>query len=113
MYYVNYFTDKSGEDKGLYGESFTEKLASNANYANSVIVSANNEKYQTLAHEIGHILLNNADHRSSLVNLMFGSGTRGDAPPLVAGEVTDSRRLTEGQAQIMQNNQLVSAPRQE
>ncbi|MHB1423596.1 MAG: beta strand repeat-containing protein [Gemmataceae bacterium] len=111
VYYVNYLANRAGNDTGGYGESFPARnQLEGSNYANSIIISADDEKYQTLAHEIGHLLLNNGKHDSRIVNLMFGSGTGGDALPQVKGEVTDSRRITADEAKAMQNNPLVTIP---
>jgi hypothetical protein len=102
VYYINYFEDAMGREiPNGYGESFPAKLVTNIQYADSIIVSANNEQYQTLAHEIGHILENNGEHSNSKVNLMYGG-----VPPLVKNTppTTDSRRISATQAARMRNN---------
>jgi hypothetical protein len=110
VYYVNYFVDAMGKEIPTgYGESFPRKLVTNIQYADSIIVSAKYEQYQTLAHEIGHILENSGEHSDSKVNLMYGG-----VPPLVNNTppATDSRRISATQAVHMLNNRpnLLSAP---
>lgn len=106
VYYVNYFADGKGKEKPLSGESFPQGQAMQAIYANSVIISANYEFYQTLAHEIGHVLLNNGNHARSIINLMFGAGTNGEVnlKNYIKDAVEDPRRLTEGQTNAIFDN---------
>ncbi len=104
VYYVNNFVDGKGDPiKDGLGESFPASLVP-AQYANSIIISANFEKYQTLAHEVGHILFNNGKHDSRIVNLMVRGLPQDD------GEVTDSRRIPDGEAKAMLKSKLASNP---
>lgn len=108
VYYVNYLANKDGKPfpTGGYAESFPASRVPDAKYADSIIVSADKEVYQTLAHEIGHILMNTANHvTGSIVNLMAGD-------PRINNTEMDSRRITDTQATLMltQRRNLLSNP---
>jgi len=111
VYYVNYMVRPNGK-RSPFGTSFPAAVYNGPDdkYADSIICtdeSADPSEVggQTLAHEIGHILLNSVedDHVDgqvgiNQVNLMASPGWQ------VNGSVTDSRRITAQQAKAMLNN---------
>ena len=105
VYVVNYFTPRSE------GESFWATGVPDAKYADSVIIRGPTE-YVVLAHEIGHVLMDNGDHPDAnigynRVNLMAAP------PPTVRfGDVTANRRITAAQAKLMlsKRSDLLSKP---
>jgi len=110
VWYVNYLAD-NGVDSHIGGEAFPEsRNGVNAKYVDSIIISEKNLTYRTLAHEIGHILLNAGGHPDgkvdvNQVNLMA-------SPSKIAYWVTDSRRITAKQAEDMLSKRpnLLSKP---
>jgi hypothetical protein len=103
VYYVNFLANKDNRDSGGFGESFYPLRDPDPKYDNSIIISADDEKYQTLAHEIGHVLLDNGNHTGGIIYLMTD-------PPQVNGTATDSRRILDGQAVTMRGSKLAVAP---
>jgi hypothetical protein len=98
VYYVN-FLEKNGAPDYL-GESIPASGAKGlfAKDADSSIISADTEDYQTLAREIGHVLMDGGRHLfgygKNQANLMARYAS-------VHNTVSDSRRLTAAQAKDM------------
>ena len=98
VYYVNYLTNDGSIAAGDPSVSFRASQVPQQ-YADSIIINSRKEVYMTLAHEIGHILMDSGAHPdgnvgTNKVNLMA-------VPYLVARWVTDSRRISEEQATAM------------
>jgi hypothetical protein len=87
---------------GRFGESFWASAVPDSKYADSVVVGQD-RTYRTLAHEIGHILLDDGDHAvargEQIVNLM----TRN---LVLRNDVSDCRRIFAQQGR----NMLVKRP---
>ena len=114
IYFVKKFKDNE-----IAGISYTASVVPDAKYADSIVMKGVTDD-QTLAHEVGHILLNSGDHvpgflgyigdfpifALTIVNLMA-------APHKYLGEITDSRRITAAQANAMLKNRpnLVLPPK--
>jgi hypothetical protein len=96
LYFVNYF-----EIDGRRGEAFAAADVPDSKYAGTVIISVRDREPFTIAHEIGHILLNTGKHVTgpqSSVNLMREGGTS------TVDEHWSSKRLTKVQATTMRGS---------
>ena len=96
VYFVNYLAPK---DNKTQGESFTAALVPAGKYNDSVILSSDAMVYTTLAHEIGHVLMDRMGHP----NGNFGvQGANLMANPFhVSGGVGDSRRINSVQTSVV------------
>jgi hypothetical protein len=93
LYFVNFIV--GGGTSEWKGESFPAYAVSDSKYADSVIIAKNYYSLFTVAHELGHVLLDDGTHYTGPVrttNLMRNGGT--SAIDLVTG----SKRWTPGQA---------------
>jgi hypothetical protein len=94
VYYVNALS------KGSIGESFPEMFTPDSKYNDSIIIASNRD-YQTLAHEMMHILMNSGEHfqlappNDSVLDSVnvYVEGKRSRENH----DVLDSRRITSGQ----------------
>jgi hypothetical protein len=90
VYYVTSFMDR-------LGESFWVSASPESKYADSIVIGAN-RTYRTLAHELGHVLLDDGNHATKVgeqvTNLMVGRIE-------MENRVTDPRRIWAQQARNM------------
>ncbi len=97
VYYVNYLSI-NGKPPGHSAEAFEASNVPDAKYADSII-SRGATAYTTLAHEIGHVLMDAGGHPDG--NLGVNIDNLMAAPSQLNGQVTDSRRITATQAAAM------------